>query len=287
MQKYNIAGVEIKIIPGILNNVYFTNQWKIFCSNKGKSPDLTINTKTCETIQKPEEKVLFDKEFKWAVKSGTDTVYCVYKYTDCPGSDEVMCMLETDGNWDSADIAYINRSPEIECVSMAYMTEILFRNNILFHNGIVLHASAIKWEGKGILFSAPSRTGKSTQTNLWRTYMGAKVLNDDRPPVRLVNGIPYIYGSPWSGSSNEYSNDSSTLSVIIVLEQAPQNSIRRLSVYEAVSRLLKNFFLPYHDMALMERAMGIIQEIISKVPVYLLKCRPDREAVDLVYRCIK
>ena len=164
--------------------------------------------------------------------------------------------------------------------------EVLFRTSLLFHNGIVLHSAAIDYNGNGILFSAPSGTGKSTQANLWRETKGAVVLNGDRPALRLVDGTVYVYGTMWSGTSPDSKNAKAPLKAIIMLEQAENNSIIQLSPQEAVQYLMPRCYLPYGAEDLLEKAIDNLDAILKKVPVYLLKCRPDYEAVELTCKCL-
>ena len=56
------------------------------------------------------------------------------------------------------------------------------------HEAFVLHCAYITHEGKAILFSAPSETGKTTQGNLWEKYRGAKTVNGDRALLQKVDG---------------------------------------------------------------------------------------------------
>lgn len=55
---------------------------------------------------------------------------------------------------------------------------------LLSRQGLLLHASFIRWQDRGILFSAPSGTGKSTQADLWVRHRGAEVINGDRAALR-------------------------------------------------------------------------------------------------------
>lgn len=160
--------------------------------------------------------------------------------------------------------------------------EVLFRTAILFHNGIVVHSAAINCNGTGIIFSAPSGTGKSTQANLWRQYKGAAILNGDRPALRLIDETVYVYGTLWSGSSPDFQNAKAPLKAIVMLEQAEQNSLRPLTPEEAVRYLLPRIYLPYGLEDLLEKAVDNADAIIRRVPVCLLKCRPDFEAVEIV-----
>jgi hypothetical protein len=113
------------------------------------------------------------------------------------------------------------------------------------------------------------------------------MLNDDCPAIRVSDGQPFVYGTPWSGSSNIFINSKVPILAVVLLEQAPENTIRQLSNHEAVNKLMPRCFLPYYDSRLMDMAINTLEKIISAVPVYLLKCRPDREAVELVHQCVK
>ena len=72
------------------------------------------------------------------------------------------------------------------------------------HNphSIAIHSSVIVHSGRAVLFLGESGTGKSTHTRLWREHIpGAQLLNDDSPIVRVVEGVPTVFGSPWSGKT--------------------------------------------------------------------------------------
>lgn len=51
----------------------------------------------------------------------------------------------------------------------------------LENNAIILHSASIEYKNKGILFTAPSGTGKTTQTDLWHKYVkNVSDINADR-----------------------------------------------------------------------------------------------------------
>ena len=59
---------------------------------------------------------------------------------------------------------------------------------------------------------AVSGTGKSTHTGLWKKYYGAQVeiLNDDKPAIRFEDGLPYLYGTTWSGKQEREWNQNAS-----------------------------------------------------------------------------
>lgn len=148
--------------------------------------------------------------------------------------------------------------------------------------GLLLHAAFIRWQGRGILFTAPSGTGKSTQARLWQEHLGADVLNGDRAGLRDMDGSWTGWGLPCAGSSGIYRNESGPLGAIVTLSQGQENEIRRLSASAAFVRLLPELNLRRWDGAAMGRGMDLLTDLLARVPVYHLSCRPDREAVLLL-----
>ena len=157
------------------------------------------------------------------------------------------------------------------------------RYALLHHNGFMLHASAISYEGQGILFSAPSGTGKTTHTKLWEeTYDSAFLLNDDSPIIRFMeDGKAYACGSPWAGASGDGKNAVVPLKAIVFLQQGEQNEISRLQTIQALQWLMGNVNKPV-DKVLLDKLFTLIHLLLSDTPCYLLKCRPDRDAVETV-----
>lgn len=157
---------------------------------------------------------------------------------------------------------------------------------LLHHSGLLLHASFIRWKGRGLLFSAPSGTGKSTQAALWADYEKAEIINGDRAGLRLLDGGWQAYGLPYAGSSGVYRNQSAALQGVVVLRQAEENRIRRLSPAQAARFLYPELTIHHWDRSFTERAMDLLAGLVTAVPVYLLECLPDRGAVDLTKQAV-
>ena len=179
------------------------------------------------------------------------------------------------------DVEALGGAPiDVRCFNM--MGEI-FRMALTMGDGLVVHASSIACQGQGILFSAPPGTGKSTHTGLWRQCFGDSVtiVNDDTPAVTFRDGQPFIHGTPWSGKTEINENIEAPLRAVVFLKQDKKNQISRLDSQEAVFRLMREIFIyPYREMA--DKALQTADKLLRSTPCYLLGCRPDFEAVQLV-----
>lgn len=162
------------------------------------------------------------------------------------------------------------------------MTLMDIEATLLAFDALILHASFISWQGKGVLFSAPSGTGKSTQADLWRQYEEADILNGDRAALRRVSGRWRAYGLPYAGTSGIYRNESVPLKAITALRQSGENRIRRIYGAEAFKYLYPETMIHRWDTSFEQKASKLLFEVLTDVPVYLLECRPDQEAVQLL-----
>jgi hypothetical protein len=168
----------------------------------------------------------------------------------------------------------------------AYGNAFLFEKMLLPHGALMLHCSLVEWRGKGIAFTAPSQTGKSTQARLWQEHRGADVLNGDRAILRAMPEGIFAYGSPWAGSSDLFINRRAPLSAIVVLEQGPENVCRKIGHAEALRWFLMGTSLPIWEPALLEYGMNTLDRIVTETPLFLLSCRPDEGAVEALEACL-
>ena len=162
-----------------------------------------------------------------------------------------------------------------------------FEGLLLRHDAFVLHSALVRWENHGILFSAPSGTGKSTQATLWQQFMGAEILNGDRAALRKTEQGWHAWGIPMAGSSGIYRNESAPVFALAVLKQGPENTIRRLSAIEAMGKLYPETSLFRENREWVQKILDLLMDLLNTVPVWLLSCRPDREAVELLHRTLK
>jgi hypothetical protein len=180
-------------------------------------------------------------------------------------------------------ISYLRDSRDMVPESRYLLNILGLEKLLLCHDALILHASFIRWQGKGILFSAPSGTGKSTQASLWEKHMEAEILNGDRAGIRYADGGWRAYGLPYAGTSRIFRNCSAPIRAIVILRQSPENRIRPMRAAEALRALLPEFSAHRWDSVFMNKVLDIAAELLREIPVYCLECRPDQEAVQLLH----
>ena len=153
---------------------------------------------------------------------------------------------------------------------------------------IAIHSSVIVKDEGAVLCLGESGTGKSTHTRLWRENIeGAKLLNDDSPIIRMIDGRAIVYGSPWSGKTHCYVNKCVPVRGLMRLSQAPYNKIRRQPALFAIGAILPSCPPAFaYDSTLQDYICNTVSDIISCTPVYHLECLPNADAAELSYSTI-
>lgn len=153
-----------------------------------------------------------------------------------------------------------------------------------FYNGFFFHSSSLMLDGEAYVFSAPSGTGKSTHTALWRKRFGERVamINDDKPIIRKKGDIFYIYGTPWMGKADIGNNISAPLKAVEILQRGTENIARRVEPGKVFKQLLEATVMPA-DKENMSTLLGLLDEFFSTTPLFLLTCNTDDDAVETAY----
>ena len=156
-------------------------------------------------------------------------------------------------------------------------TGAIFARELLNFNGSFLHSSAVILNGKAYLFSAPSGTGKSTHTEKWCRLFGAHYLNDDKPALRLVDGVWMAYGTPWSGKHDLSSNEGAPVGAVAVLRRGEENTITRMQPAQAMPWIMSQttFRLGREDM---DKQLALMDSFLRQVPIWQLSCRNEDAA---------
>ena len=153
------------------------------------------------------------------------------------------------------------------------------------HKCFLMHGACIAYENKAYLFTAPSGTGKSTHTRLWREMLGDKavMINDDKPIIRYIDGEFFVYGTPWMGKHNLGANVRAKLKAICKIRQEKENTIENITPAEMLVTILNQTLRP-EKLDNMDKLLAIIDKMLEKAKLYSLGCNISLEAAELSYK---
>lgn len=282
--EYTIAGLRLSL-PGTLINRHFGRALQPFASACPGTPDLTLDAGT-EVTPLPDYRELHSFEFTDAdadCRFGADADGYLLEMTPRDGSAPARYRMAYGAAAARSDI-----TPGHNPALFRFGVWILFNIAALPLGAVAFHSSVIRYRGRGVLFLGESGTGKSTHTRLWREHIpGAELLNDDSPIIRATDSEALVHGSPWSGKTPCYRNESCPIAAVVRLSQAPHNRIRRLRPIESIGALLPSAPPAFaRDERLSDDTCGLLSRLIAQVPVYHLECLPDAAAAQLACRTV-
>lgn len=147
---------------------------------------------------------------------------------------------------------------------------------------LTIHCAAIAVQGSVILFAGPSGIGKSTQAELWHRWRGAQLLNGDKTILAAEGEMIYAYGAPFCGTSGICSDFKIRVRTIVILGQAKENSIKKITDIRALTAVLENCFGHREIPGCIDMMLKILEKILDKVDVYRMNCTPDLRAVQIL-----
>lgn len=163
----------------------------------------------------------------------------------------------------------------------------ILAEKLLSYGVLLIHGSALSADGQAVIFTAPSGTGKSTHSGLWRKKFGDRILmiNDDKPMIRISDGKAVVYGTPWNGKHRLSNNISAPLKAIVKLERDEINHIAPMKKSDAFSSLVAHAYLS-KDPVIMERVLELERQILNAADFYLLGCNMTEEAAEVSFNGI-
>ena len=150
---------------------------------------------------------------------------------------------------------------------------------------ILFHGSAICVDGKTYIFTAPSGTGKSTHSRLWRELLrehDVVMVNDDKPFLKVEEGCVTAFGSPWRGKEGLGCNMSAPVEAICRISQGTEKVIREATPEEMYSIFFEQSLRPF-DKEGTENYLHTLDVLTRSVRLYKLECDMSLEAARLSY----
>lgn len=204
-----------------------------------------------------------------------------YLFTSAKGNDALVflpsALLDKDGGVTGRALGVL------EFVLTNCMM-LLFTGCTAPYDTLMVHSSVVEHQGRGYMFLGRSGTGKSTHSSLWLKHIeGTELMNDDNPAIRIVHGVPTVFGTPWSGKTPCYKNVSAPIGGIVRIVQAPHNKITGLNLLNALAALLPSCSCMKWDHQAVTDLHRTLEKVITATPLYMLECLPDEEAARLCH----
>lgn len=203
-------------------------------------------------------------------------LFCVSMYRE----SETVCAMRCSADWKHIDL-FMQASTARFAIDNAAMLVYAFatadKATLLFHSSVTV------LDGKAYMFLGHSGTGKSTHSQQWHAaFPEAHLLNDDNPAVRVwEDQRVVVYGTPWSGKTPCYRNESAPVQALVQLAQAPENKITRLKMTQAYPYILASVSGLKVMPEMMDRIFESIAKVLEISPVYRLECLPNPDAARL------
>ena len=280
----------ISFHPSQKNSMHLIPSFEPFRSEKFGEDDELFFELTVDDNLKPIAKDKRELIRKFETGNGDTTVDLLdnggYQYIikNVKGAD--CCMLQTDKDFNHCKCA-LNGNYNMRCFGLSNALMLIFAFAGSRKETLLIHASLVRQAGYGYAFIAKSGTGKSTQVSMWLRYLeGCDLMNDDNPVIRMIDGKPYIFGSPWSGKTPCYRNVKAKLGAITQIDRASANSIEPLKPVEAFASMLVSCSMMKWDKDIFNRICDTVTHIIETTGIYILHCLPNKEAAEVCHKAI-
>lgn len=161
-------------------------------------------------------------------------------------------------------------------------------NALLDRDVFVMHGSVVELDGEGYAFLAPSGVGKTTQTRLWQQHFGTRlrVINGDKPLIRMESESFRAYGTPWRGKENLGCNASVPLKAIFFLNRSDTPSAIPAGHEQVVERLFRQLLLPKAPERMIH-LLDMADRLVRTTQFYILNCNMTENSVLCAYQAVK
>ena len=150
-----------------------------------------------------------------------------------------------------------------------------------------LHGVLLEHNGNGFCICAPSGAGKTTHARLWRDHRNALILNSDRTTCFLDGDAWTAFGTPWCGTGGEAVNRNVPLKAVVILRRGVGNRAFPASASELFNLVLPHLAYPVRTATSAPRMLELLDKLLERVPVFVMECTPDEEAVAVLEKALE
>ncbi|MBQ4527657.1 MAG: hypothetical protein II998_06270 [Clostridia bacterium] len=280
MKKYLIADFKISVDSDY--DKVLTESLSQYENDFDGSADIKINiNKTKEIIVNEYINVskITDGKF-YCNHNGLDRVIF---YDD--NSEKIMAVITFSDDYSNIEILAHDVKQIYDISDERYIFNLVgnaIHYSMRMHDAVVFHSSAISYDGRGVVFSAVSGTGKSTHTGLWQqVYPETVMVNDDMPVIRVKNnGDVILCGTPWAGTTGINTNIVVPLEAVVFLSRSVHNHIEPIDCQNAIKNFFEGLVSPLSPVML-AKTVDTVNKIFKKVQLLSLSCNMDTEAAQV------
>ena len=152
-------------------------------------------------------------------------------------------------------------------------------------DAIVFHGAVLEYDGMAYAITAHSGVGKTTHTRIWLNEFGdkVKILNGDKPILRIIDGRIYACSTPWMGKEGYGYNAIRPLGGIAFLSRGIQNKSRVIAPADAVMRFMNQVYLSKGNILSLTKSMRVVDRILSGTSLYEFECNMQPDAAHVAY----
>lgn len=275
---YRFAGVTFRV-TGREEEMYHEEDVLASYRTEGPAADHHMEMEIVHSLPDPEGTCVFSDARKRVYQNGDTQLYCVGEHRN------VYMHVRRQGA--NTRVQILRRAVPERIMPRLVLNAMEAEHHIVRHGGFLLHASYIGLNGKAILFTAPSGTGKSTQAELWRRLRGAELINGDRAAVMVGQEGVMACGIPFCGTSGVSKNVTLPVEAIVCLSQAPRSAASALKGLRAFRYVWEGCSVNVWNKEDVERCTQAVMSAVQQVPVISLACTPDGSAVAALEEVLK
>lgn len=274
---FNLAGISLCLDSE--RSLIVEEDWKLFQDRSGTIPDIQITVSWEWKKEREHYGKLLGKDLIHQYYEEPPYYFCV----STEGKKGASMVVSYSNNFQKM-ICRINEADFLHPPDSVgrIMRALPLRSIFLKHVTVLFHGAQIFYKGCGIIFSAPSGTGKTTQAKLWENHKGAKILCSDRTLVKKTEKGYRTYGMPLDGSDPVCSALSCDLGAVVMLLRGKNNILYRLTSVEATAKMMEQMVTDWWDQKAQIKTIEFLLEMSEQIPVYQFFCTPDQEAVDIL-----
>lgn len=282
--------VSVSVLEGLRAWEDLQGRYSPFAVQEGGVPALEVEVKT-ESLLPCDGEVIYEPKHQGLGLESS----CTYRLSDGTyvlefrhiESGKLRLRLNMPDDMRRAEIVLAPGGDSDDAYFLTHALMLAFLLATIGNGTLLVHASTVVRGGRAYLFQGKSGTGKSTHAALWVKHIaGTELLNDDHPAVRFsADGAAMAYGTPWSGKTDCYRNESARVGAFVRIVRDQDNELRRLAPFKAFASLgTSTFYLPFFNEDQKEARIRTIERLAMEVPCCEMHCRPDADAA---FACLR